>query len=146
MILTCYIGIGSVYVVFISGIVQKSFDTAHVIDQGYYALMLFPLLFVMNMVRHLSDMTLASVAGNLLILCTVVIGIVYALKDGFGEKWLMISPDIRLYPKFIGMVFFSMISPGVVSLNLPIFLIKRSECHMIPVNYTCKIIRIFITL
>ncbi|XP_076665035.1 proton-coupled amino acid transporter-like protein acs [Andrena cerasifolii] len=76
--------------------------------------MLFPLLFVMNMARHLSDITLASVAGNLLIVCTVVIGIVYALKDGFGEKWLMISLDISLYPKFIGVVFFSMISPGII--------------------------------
>lgn len=114
--LMCYIGIGSVYVVFISGIIQECVDTEKIIGQSYYALMLFPLLFVMNMAKNLADIAPISVAGNILLLAAGGIGIAYALKDGIGDAWTMIGPNINLYPKFFGVVFFSMCSPGVVSL------------------------------
>lgn len=114
--LACYIGIGSVYVVFISGIVQECIDTEKTVGQGYYALMLFPLFFVMNMARNLADIAPISVAGNILLLAAGSIGIVYAIKDGIGDAWTTMGPNIHLYPKFIGVVFFSMCSPGVVSL------------------------------
>ncbi|XP_050465278.1 proton-coupled amino acid transporter-like protein CG1139 isoform X2 [Cataglyphis hispanica] len=112
--LACYIGIGSVYVVFISGIVQECIDTEKTIGQGYYALMLFPLLFIMNMAKNLADIAPISVAGNILLLAAGGIGIVYALKDGIGDVWTTIGPNVHLYPKFIGVVFFSMCSPGVI--------------------------------
>jgi len=114
--LLCYIGIGSVYVVFISGIIQECIDTEKVIAQSYYALIIFPFLFVMNMVKNLADIAPISVAGNILLLAAGLIGIVYALKDGIGDEWTTIGPNVNLYPKFIGVVFFSMCSPGVVSL------------------------------
>lgn len=114
--LMCYIGIGSVYVVFISGIVQECVDGEKVIGQSYYALMLFPLLFVMNMAKNLADIAPISIAGNILLFAAGGIGIVYALKDGIGDTWTMIQPNVNLYPKFLGVVFFSMCSPGVVRL------------------------------
>ncbi|XP_071570071.1 proton-coupled amino acid transporter-like protein acs [Temnothorax nylanderi] len=112
--LACYIGIGSVYVVFISGIIQEGVDSEKVIGQGYYALMIFPLLFVMNMLKNLADIAPISIAGNILLLAAGLIGVVYALKDGISDKWNTIGPNINMYPKFIGMVFFSMCSPGVI--------------------------------
>ncbi|XP_050573864.1 proton-coupled amino acid transporter-like protein CG1139 [Bombus affinis] len=110
----CYIGIGAVYVVFISGIIQKSFDSGRILDQGYYALFLFPLCFVINMMKYLHDIAVISIFGNLLLFAAAMIGAVYALKDGIGEKWVVIGPDMYLYPKFVGTVFFSMSSPGIV--------------------------------
>lgn len=115
--LACYIGIGSVYVVFISGAIQESIDSEKVIGQTYYALILLPILFIMNMAKNLADIAPISVAGNILIISAAIIGIVYALKDGIGDTWTMIQPNIGLYPKFFGLVFFSMCSPGVVSLS-----------------------------
>lgn len=114
--LACYIGIGSVYVVFISGTIQECVDNEKMVGQSYYALMIIPLLFTMNMVKNLADIAPISVAGNILLIAAGLIGIVYALKDGIGDKWTTIGPHIEMYPKFIGMVFFSMCSPGVVSL------------------------------
>ncbi|KYN19962.1 Proton-coupled amino acid transporter 4 [Trachymyrmex cornetzi] len=114
IMLACYIGIGSVYVVFISGIIQECIDTEKVIGQSYYALMIFPLLFVMNMAKNLADIAPISIVGNILLFAAGLIGIVYALKDGIGDEWTTIGPNIDLYPKFIGVVFFSMCSPGVI--------------------------------
>lgn len=114
-LLACYIGIGSVYVVFIAGIIQECIDSEKIISQSYYALIIFPLFFVMNMARNLADIAPISVAGNILLFAASLIGIVYALKDGIGDTWSSIGPNVSLYPKFIGTVFFSMCSPGVVS-------------------------------
>ncbi|XP_032690077.1 proton-coupled amino acid transporter-like protein CG1139 [Odontomachus brunneus] len=114
VMLTCYIGIGSVYVVFISGTIQECVDSERTVGQSYYALVIFPFLFLMNMAKNLSDITPISVAGNILLLAAGIIGIVYALKDGIGDTWTTIEPNVNLYPKFIGMVFFSMCSPGVI--------------------------------
>lgn len=111
-------GIGSVYIVFMAGIVQECFDRGETIDQGYYALMLFPFIFLMNLTRNLSDMAIISILGNVLLSIATIIGIVYALKDGIGDTWKVAEYDILLYPKFIGMVLFSMTSPGVVSFYL----------------------------
>lgn len=113
--LTCYIGIGSVYIVFISGTVQECVDSGKVVGQSYYALIIFPLLFVMNMAKNLSDIAPISIVGNIVLLAAGSIGVVYALKDGIGDTWTVIEPNVSMYPKFIGMVFFSMCSPGVVS-------------------------------
>ena len=117
-ILMCYIGIGAVYVVFISGIIQKSFDSGRILDQGYYAPFLFPLCFVINTMKYLHDIDVISIFGNLLLFAAAMIGAVYALKDGIGEKWVVIGPDMYLYPKFVGTVFFGMSSPGIVSFRL----------------------------
>lgn len=114
--LACYVGIGSVYVVFIAGIIQECTDSEKIIGQSYYALMIFPLLFIMNMAKNLADIAPISVVGNILLFAASLIGVIYALKDGIGDKWATIGPNVNLYPKFIGMVFFSMCSPGVVSL------------------------------
>lgn len=114
--LACYIGIGSVYVVFIAGVIQECIDSEKVIGQSYYALILFPLFFLMNMAKNLADIAPISIVGNVLLIGAAIIGIVYALKDGIGDTWTTIQPSVGLYPKFIGLVFFSMCSPGVVSL------------------------------
>ncbi|KYQ54522.1 Proton-coupled amino acid transporter 4 [Trachymyrmex zeteki] len=114
IMLACYIGIGSVYVVFISGIIQECIDTEKIIGQSYYALMIFPLLFVMNMAKNLADIAPISIVGNILLLAAGLIGIVYSLKDGIGDEWTTIGPNVDLYPKFLGVVFFSMCSPGVI--------------------------------
>ncbi|XP_054011930.1 proton-coupled amino acid transporter-like protein CG1139 [Hylaeus anthracinus] len=114
IMLTCYMGVGAVYVVFVSGVIQECIDTGKTIDQGYYALMFFPIFFLMNMMKHLKDMASAAIVGNVLLFSAALIGTVYALKDGIGEKWVWVSPRIGLYPKFIGTVFFSMVSPGVI--------------------------------
>ncbi|XP_076181170.1 proton-coupled amino acid transporter-like protein acs [Ptiloglossa arizonensis] len=76
--------------------------------------MLFPLFFLMNMLKHLRDMAGISVTGNALLFSAALIGIVYALKDGIGDTWVWVNPRVGLYPKFIGTVFFSMASPGVI--------------------------------
>lgn len=117
-ILMCYIGIGAVYVVFISGIIQKSFDSERILDQEYYALFLFPLCFVINIMKYLHDIAVISIFGNLLLFTAAMIGALYAVKDGIGEKWVMIGSDMYLYPKFVGTVLFSMSSPGIVSFHL----------------------------
>lgn len=114
MMLVCYIGIGSVYVVFIAGTIQECIDSEKIISQSYYALLIFPLLFVMNMVKNLADIAPISIIGNILLFAAALIGVAYALKDGISDTWTTIGPHIELYPKFIGMVFFSMCSPGVV--------------------------------
>ncbi|XP_070513883.1 proton-coupled amino acid transporter-like protein CG1139 isoform X2 [Cardiocondyla obscurior] len=113
-ILACYIGIGSVYVVFISGIIQECVDSEKMIGQSYYALMIFPFLFIMNMMRNLADIAPISVVGNALLITAALIGIVYSLKDGIGDKWSIIGPNVNMYPKFIGVVFFSICSPGMI--------------------------------
>ncbi|XP_011137303.1 proton-coupled amino acid transporter-like protein CG1139 [Harpegnathos saltator] len=114
VMLTCYIGIGSVYVVFISGTVQECLNSERAVGQSYYVLVIFPFLFLMNMARNLSDIAPISIAGIVLILVAAIIGMVYALKDGIGDTWTTIGPNINLYPKFIGLVFFSLCSPGVI--------------------------------
>ncbi|XP_067211519.1 proton-coupled amino acid transporter-like protein CG1139 [Linepithema humile] len=114
IMLACYIGIGSVYVVFVAGVIQECIDSEKVIGQSYYALILFPLLFIMNMARNLSDIAPISIVGNILLISAAIIGIVYALKDGIGDTWMMVEPNVAMYPKFIGLVFFSMCSPGVI--------------------------------
>lgn len=115
MMLLCYIGIGSVYIVFIAGTIQECVGSEKIISQSYYALLLFPFLFIMNCVRNLADIVPISIAGNVLLVTAGIIGIVYALKDGINDTWVMIGSDFSLYPKFVGMVFFSMCSPGLVS-------------------------------
>ncbi|KOC69284.1 Proton-coupled amino acid transporter 1 [Habropoda laboriosa] len=112
-ILVCYIGVGAVCVVFVSGTIQESFDANRTIDQGYYALMLFPLFFLINMVKYLSDIAIVSIIGNVLLFCSALIGVVLALNDGIGDKWILIGPAASLYPKFIGTAFFSLSSPGI---------------------------------
>ncbi|RLU25760.1 hypothetical protein DMN91_001919 [Ooceraea biroi] len=113
-ILLCYIGIGSVYIVFIAGTIQQCVDTEKVIAQSYYALILFPFLFIMNIAKNLAAIAPISVAGNVLFASAGIIGIVYALKDGIGDTWVTIGLDFSLYAKFAGMVFFSMCSPGLI--------------------------------
>ncbi|XP_017763350.1 PREDICTED: proton-coupled amino acid transporter-like protein CG1139 [Eufriesea mexicana] len=113
-IIICYTGIGAIYVVFISGIIQEFFDFEETIDQGYYALILFPLFLAMNMIKHLYDIAVMSIIGNLLLFISALLGIIHALKDGIGDKWHVIGPDVSLYPKFVGTVFFSMSSPGLI--------------------------------
>ncbi|KAL6264724.1 hypothetical protein P5V15_004822 [Pogonomyrmex californicus] len=76
--------------------------------------MLFPVFFVMNMAKNLADIAPISIVGNILLLAAGLIGIVYALKDGIGDTWTTIGPNVNLYPKFIGVVFFSMCSPGLI--------------------------------
>lgn len=115
-ILVCYIGIGSVYVLFIAGIIEECIDSEKILGQSYYTLMLFPLLIVMNMMKNLADIAPISIAGNILLFAAGLIGVVYALKDGIGDTWATIGPEINMYPKFFGLIFFSMCSPGVVSL------------------------------
>ncbi|KAG7204930.1 hypothetical protein KM043_005319 [Ampulex compressa] len=112
--LACYLGIGAVYVVFIAGTIQECVDAERTIGQSYYAIILFPFFLVMNTARNLSDIAPISVLGNVFLFSAGAIGIVYALKDGIGDTWTTIGPNVSLYPKFIGMVFFSMSSPGVV--------------------------------
>ena len=69
--------------------------------------------------KYLHDIAVISIFGNLLLFsAAAMIGAVYALKDGIGEKWVVIGPDMYLYPKFVGTVFFDMSSPGIVSLRL----------------------------
>ncbi|OAD53024.1 Proton-coupled amino acid transporter 1 [Eufriesea mexicana] len=95
------------------------FDFEETIDQGYYALILFPLFLAMNMIKHLYDIAVMSIIGNLLLFISALLGIIHALKDGIGDKWHVIGPDVSLYPKFVGTVFFSMSSPGLMSANPP---------------------------
>lgn len=117
-ILVCYIGIGGVYVVFIAGVIQECLDSDKRIGQSYYALIIFPLLFLMNMAKNLAEIAPISIAGNVFIVSAAVIGMVYSLKDGISDEWFVLAPNVGLYPKFFGVVFFCMCSPGLVSLNL----------------------------
>ena len=109
-----YIGISSVYVVFISGIVQDLFDPEKNISQSLYAAMIFPFLLVVNLMRNLKEITPLSIAGNIFVIVAAIIGVVYALKDGPGETWVGIQPTLRHYPRVIGTIFFSLCSPGLV--------------------------------
>ncbi|XP_043473330.1 proton-coupled amino acid transporter-like protein CG1139 [Leptopilina heterotoma] len=109
-----YIGISSVYVVFISGIIQEIVDPGKSVGQGSYALMLFPFLFLVNLMRNLNDITPLSIMGNLFVILSCGIGFIYAVKDGFGDTWLSIQPDMKVYPRFIGAIFFSLCSPGLI--------------------------------
>lgn len=113
-IIMCYIGVGAVYVVFISGIVQEFYDFEG-IDHKYIVLILFPFFFVMNMMKYLNDIAIISIIGNLFLFVAAVIAVVYALKDGIGGEWVTINQNVGLYPKFVGTVFFSISSPGIVS-------------------------------
>ncbi|XP_031365232.1 proton-coupled amino acid transporter-like protein CG1139 [Apis dorsata] len=112
-IIMCYIGVGAVYVVFISGIVQEFYDFEG-IDHKYIVLILFPFFFVMNMMKYLNDIAIISIIGNLFLFVAAVIAVVYALKDGIGGEWVTINQNVGLYPKFVGTVFFSISSPGIM--------------------------------
>lgn len=70
------------------------------------------------MMKYLHDIAVISIFGNLLLFTAAMIGALYAVKDGIGEKWVMIGSDMYLYPKFVGTVLFSMSSPGIVSFHL----------------------------
>jgi len=115
MMLLCYVGIGAVYAVFLAGIMQQCVDGGRIISQDYYIVILFPFLLIISVMKSLADMTIISVIGNILIITAGTIGIVYALKDGIGDTWVIIGSDFSSYAKFVGMVFFSMCSPGLVS-------------------------------
>lgn len=71
-------------------------------------------------ILHYDEVVVASLTTGVqkTIYTAAMIGAVYALKDGIGKKWVMIGSDMCLYPKFVGTVFFSMSSPGIVSLHL----------------------------
>lgn len=120
-----YIGISSVYVVFISGIIQEIVDPEKHIGQGTYALMLFPFLFVVNLMRNLNDITPLSIIGNVFVILACGIGFIYALKDGFGDTWLTTQPDLKVYPRFIGAIFFSLCSPGLVTILFNCFITNK---------------------
>lgn len=102
---------------FIAGVIQECLDSNKLIGQSYYAFIIFPLLFVMNMAKNLAEIAPISIAGNVCLVAAAIIGIVYALKDGISDEWFVFGPRIGLYPKFFGMVFFSMCSPGLVSVR-----------------------------
>ncbi|XP_024942721.1 proton-coupled amino acid transporter-like protein CG1139 [Cephus cinctus] len=114
IMLMCYIGIGSIYVVFIAGVVQECLDSNKTISQGYYALILIPFFLVMNMIKHLKALAPFSMLGNLFLLIAAIIGVVYSLKDGIGNEYEIVRSELNLYPKFLGTVFFSMCSPGLI--------------------------------
>ena len=65
--------------------------------------------------RNLHDITPLSIMGNFFVVIAAAIGFVYAVKDGFGDSWIPLQTDIKVYPRFIGTVFFSMCSPGLVT-------------------------------
>lgn len=111
--IACYIGIGAVYVVFVSGIVQECFDMEKTINQSYYAIIIFPLFLLMNLVKGLKNFAPMSMIANALIVVAAFIGIYYAVTEGNGE-WVFVEKNVALYPKFIGTAFFSMCSPGLV--------------------------------
>ncbi|XP_033217191.1 proton-coupled amino acid transporter-like protein CG1139 isoform X2 [Belonocnema kinseyi] len=109
-----YIGISSVYVIFIAGIIQELADPEKNISQGVYTLMTFPFLLLVNSIRNLRDITPLSIVGNIFVIISALIGVAYALKDGPGETWVAIQPNVKKYPKVIGTIFFSLCSPGLI--------------------------------
>lgn len=123
--LSCYLGIGAVYVVFVSGIVQECVDMEKTINQAYYALIIFPLLLLMNLVKGMNRFASISIIANGLLVVSAIIGTVYAIKEGNG-KWVLIEEDVTSYPKFIGTAFFSMCSPGLVN-HMKLSMIFRKD-------------------
>lgn len=110
-----YIGVVSVYIVFISGVIQESVGPNKTISHAYYALILFPFLLLINMIKTMKVLAPFSICGNISLAAAAVIGVTYALKDGIGETWTVYNPDLTMYPKFLGTVFFGICSPGLVN-------------------------------
>ncbi|XP_043266554.1 proton-coupled amino acid transporter-like protein CG1139 [Venturia canescens] len=111
--LACYLGIGAVYVVFVSGIVQECIDMEKTINQAFYSLIIFPLFLLMNLIKGLNNFAPISMIANGLLVVSAIVGTIYAVKEGNG-KWVLIEKNVSSYPKFIGTAFFSMCSPGLV--------------------------------
>lgn len=117
VMLTCYLGIGAVYVVFVAGVIQECIDREKTIAEAYYALILVPFFLLLNMVKGLNALVPISIIGNLFLSIACIIGIVYAIKDDTTNDWVLMASDIKYYPKFIGIVFFALGSPGMVSIK-----------------------------
>ncbi|KAK0078542.1 hypothetical protein PV325_002375 [Microctonus aethiopoides] len=124
VMLICYLGIGAVYVVFVAGVIQECIDREKTIAEAYYALILVPFFLLLNMVKGLNALVPISIVGNLFLSIACIIGIVYAIKYESTNDWVLMASDIKYYPKFIGIVFFALGSPGMIiaiehSMNKP---------------------------
>ncbi|XP_066591885.1 proton-coupled amino acid transporter-like protein CG1139 [Prorops nasuta] len=128
----CYLGIGSVYIVFVSGIIHEVFGLPRPEGPNYNTFVLFPFFMLMNMMKHLRAIAPISMVGNLLLVSAALIGIVYALKDGIGDTWVPIVTTINTYPRFVGTVIFSMSSPGVVSISITHLSCSKRKKQFIP--------------
>ncbi|XP_034948979.1 proton-coupled amino acid transporter-like protein CG1139 [Chelonus insularis] len=142
IILTCYIGVGSVYVIFISGIIQELFDPELYINQAYYCITLFPFFFLLNLVKGLDALAPISIIGNILVIITILIGITFSSIDTNGN-WVLVQPEMKKYPKFLGIAFFSLVSPGLAlaiqqSMKNPSNFTKR--CGVLNWGMSCLVI------
>ncbi|KAG8040160.1 hypothetical protein G9C98_000730 [Cotesia typhae] len=112
IMLICYIGIGAVYIIFVSGIIQDLVDQGKTVGLAYYSLILFPLFLLLNMIRGLNAIAPIAIIGNILIVVAAFIGVAYAVSKAESD-WVFFQKDYRKYPKFLGTVFFSLSSPSL---------------------------------
>ncbi|XP_053594577.1 proton-coupled amino acid transporter-like protein CG1139 [Microplitis demolitor] len=112
IMLACYIGIGAVYIVFVSGIIQDLVDQGKTIGQPYYVLILFPLFLLLNLIRGLNAIAPISIIGNVLIIVAALIGAAYAVIKSESD-WVYVQKDYHKYPKFLGTIFFALSSPAL---------------------------------
>lgn len=116
IMLICYIGIGAVYIIFVSGIIQDLVDQGKTVGLAYYSLILFPLFLLLNMIRGLNAIAPIAIIGNVLIVVAAFIGVAYAVAKAESD-WVFFQKDYRKYPKFLGTVFFALSSPALVSIG-----------------------------
>ncbi|XP_046814465.1 proton-coupled amino acid transporter 2-like [Vespa crabro] len=82
---------------------------------NHYILIFFPLFMLINLSEDLKGMILNSMIGNILILNATIIGLVYSYQSDNGSvNWLILNKELFYYPRFFGIVFCGLSSPGLI--------------------------------
>ncbi|KAK2582847.1 hypothetical protein KPH14_008932 [Odynerus spinipes] len=109
-----HLGVSSVYVDFIGDVMREIMKLEETNHPAAYTMLFFPLFMLLNLTKDLHDMISKSIAGNILILNVIIVSLVCAFNSNTSDSWTMLRNDIFLYPRFIGIVFYSLSSPGLV--------------------------------
>lgn len=83
----------------------------------HYTLIFFPFFMLINLSEDLHKMIVISMLGNILIINSTIMGIVYSFQKDNSNDWKIVSRKLYYYPRFFGFVFCSLSSPGLVSIR-----------------------------
>lgn len=117
MLIFYYVDNGAICVEFVGDVLRNIAMIEETNYPGHYILILLPPLMLINLTEDLMGMALNSMIGNVLILNSTIIGLVYSLQSDNSDDWMTFNKDLLRYPTFFGTVFCSLSSPGLVSIK-----------------------------
>nr|KAF7439554.1 hypothetical protein H0235_001945 [Vespula pensylvanica] len=109
-----YIDIGAVCVDFIGDILRNLSKIEGMRYPSHYTLIFFPFFMLINLTEDLHKMIVISILGNILIINSTVMGIIYSFQKDNSNDWKIVTRKLYYYPRFFGFVFCSLSSPGLI--------------------------------